>query len=110
MKMYLEFKFTIISQLPKTVIALLVIILFAPYACASEAVVDSESSNFSTGSKNTERNMNVFYGKDSLPIGIRSRFVENINGHTIHILEAGYKVKNQPCVLLLHGFQELAYS
>ncbi len=102
--------FTIISQLPKTVIALLVIVLFAPYACAAEAVVDSESSNIPKGSKNTERNMNVFYGKDSLPIGIRSRFVENINGLTIHILEAGYEVKNRPCILLLHGFPELAYS
>ncbi len=45
-----------------------------------------------------------------LPPGIRSRFVENINGLTMHVLEAGYETKGRPCVLLLHGFPELAYS
>jgi len=110
MKKHLEFKFTISSQLPKTVIALLVIILFAPCFCALEAVADSQSSNVSNISNNTERNMDVFYGTDTLPLGIRSRYVENINGLTIHILEAGYETKNRPCILLLHGFPELAYS
>ena len=28
----------------------------------------------------------------------------------MHILEAGYETPNRPCVLLLHGFPELAYS
>jgi len=45
-----------------------------------------------------------------LPPGIRSRFVENINGLTMHVLEAGFETKGRPCVLLLHGFPELAYS
>jgi pimeloyl-ACP methyl ester carboxylesterase len=45
-----------------------------------------------------------------LPPGIRSRFVENINGLRLHVLEAGYETKGRPCVLLLHGFPELAYS
>src|SRR3954451_15983800 len=45
-----------------------------------------------------------------LPPGIRSRFVENINGLTMHMLEAGFETKDRPCVLLLHGFPELAYS
>jgi len=45
-----------------------------------------------------------------LPAGIRSRFVNDINGLTMHMLEAGYEGKNRPCVLLLHGFPELAYS
>jgi len=45
-----------------------------------------------------------------LPAGIRSRFVNDINGLTMHLLEAGYEGKNRPCVLLLHGFPELAYS
>jgi pimeloyl-ACP methyl ester carboxylesterase len=45
-----------------------------------------------------------------LPPGIRSRFVENINGLTMHVLEAGFETKGWPCVLLLHGFPELAYS
>ena len=46
----------------------------------------------------------------TLPVGIRSRFVNDINGLTIHILEAGFESKGRPCVLLLHGFPELAYS
>jgi pimeloyl-ACP methyl ester carboxylesterase len=45
-----------------------------------------------------------------LPPGIRSRFVENINGLCMHVLEAGFETKGRPCLLLLHGFPELAYS
>ena len=45
------------------------------------------------------------------PKGIRSRIVKNINGLSMHILEAGYENNvNKPCILLLHGFPELAYS
>jgi pimeloyl-ACP methyl ester carboxylesterase len=48
---------------------------------------------------------------DVLPAGIRSRFVENVNGLRMHILEAGYDSDHpRPCMLLLHGFPELAYS
>ncbi|HEX9648584.1 MAG TPA: alpha/beta fold hydrolase, partial [Alphaproteobacteria bacterium] len=49
---------------------------------------------------------------DNAPIapGIRSRFVERINGLTVHLLEAGFEAKGRPCVVLLHGFPELAYS
>src|SRR5438094_3124435 len=45
-----------------------------------------------------------------LPSGIRSRFAEGINGLRMHVLEAGFETKGRPCVLLLHGFPELAYS
>jgi pimeloyl-ACP methyl ester carboxylesterase len=45
-----------------------------------------------------------------LPSGIRSRFVEGINGLTMHVLEAGHETKGRRCVLLLHGFPELAFS
>jgi pimeloyl-ACP methyl ester carboxylesterase len=45
-----------------------------------------------------------------LPPGIRSRFVENINGLSMHVLEAGFETKGRPCLLLLHGFPELAFS
>jgi len=45
-----------------------------------------------------------------LPKGIRSRFVEEVNGLRIHILEAGEESPDRPLVLLLHGFPELAYS
>jgi pimeloyl-ACP methyl ester carboxylesterase len=45
-----------------------------------------------------------------LPTAIRSRFVDDINGLSMHVLEAGFESKGQPCVLLLHGFPELAFS
>jgi len=45
-----------------------------------------------------------------LPPGIRSRFVEDINGLRMHVLEAGFETRRRPCVLLLHGFPELAFS
>ena len=43
-----------------------------------------------------------------LPDGVRGRFVDNINGLRMHVLEAGEA--GQPLLLLLHGFPELAYS
>jgi len=43
-----------------------------------------------------------------LPSGVRSRFVDGINGLRLHVLEAGDPAA--PCLLLLHGFPELAYS
>lgn len=49
-------------------------------------------------------------GEVPLPAGIRSRFVPGVNGLTMHVLEAGFETPDRPCVLLLHGFPELAYS
>src|SRR5713101_2470922 len=46
----------------------------------------------------------------TLPPGIRSRFVPEINGLRMHLLEAGFEPSGRPLVLLLHGFPELAYS
>ncbi len=45
-----------------------------------------------------------------LPPGVRARFVDGINGLRMHVLEAGFETPNRPCVLLLHGFPELAWS
>jgi pimeloyl-ACP methyl ester carboxylesterase len=45
-----------------------------------------------------------------LPPAIRSRFVEDINGLRMHVLEAGFETKGRRCLLLLHGFPELAFS
>src|SRR6201991_5167851 len=45
-----------------------------------------------------------------LPPGIRSRTIPNVNGLTMHVLEAGFETPGRPCILLLHGFPELAYS
>jgi pimeloyl-ACP methyl ester carboxylesterase len=56
------------------------------------------------------RNSDVLYGQDTLAPGIRSRLVDNNNGVIMHILEAGHDDPRRPCVLLLHGFPELAYT
>jgi pimeloyl-ACP methyl ester carboxylesterase len=45
-----------------------------------------------------------------LPAGIRSRFVEGVNGLRMHVLEAGHETADRPLLLLLHGFPELAWS
>ncbi len=47
---------------------------------------------------------------DTLPRGIRARFIPGINGLRMHVLEAGVEGEDRPLVLLLHGFPELAYS
>jgi pimeloyl-ACP methyl ester carboxylesterase len=49
-------------------------------------------------------------GAEVLPAGVRSRFVDGVNGLRMHVLEAGFETRGRPCVLLLHGFPELAYS
>ena len=48
------------------------------------------------------------YTDAMLPPGIRSRFVDGVNGLRMHVLEAGET--GRPCLVLLHGFPELAYS
>jgi pimeloyl-ACP methyl ester carboxylesterase len=45
-----------------------------------------------------------------LPAGVRARFVDDVNGLQMHMLEAGFEQPGRPLVLLLHGFPELAYS
>jgi pimeloyl-ACP methyl ester carboxylesterase len=57
-----------------------------------------------------QANRDVAYGATTLPAGIRSRFINNVNGITYHILEAGFESAGRPCVLLVHGYPELAYS
>jgi pimeloyl-ACP methyl ester carboxylesterase len=43
-----------------------------------------------------------------LPPGVTARHIPDVNGMRVHLLEAGDP--RNPCVLLLHGFPELAYS
>ena len=45
-----------------------------------------------------------------LPPQIRSRYLADINGLHMHVLEAGFETSARPTLLLLHGFPELAYS
>jgi len=54
-------------------------------------------------------NESVEYGNTVLPRGVRSRRVDTNNGIVLHILEAGFDGPRKPCVVLLHGFPELAY-
>jgi pimeloyl-ACP methyl ester carboxylesterase len=44
-----------------------------------------------------------------LPEDVRSRYVSDVNGLTMHILEAG-REGDRPLILLLHGFPELAFA
>src|SRR5450755_2706653 len=59
---------------------------------------------------NTDFSTLPAYGNGTIPAGIRSRQIANVNGMAVHILEAGYETPGRPAVLLLHGFPELAYS
>lgn len=52
----------------------------------------------------------IAYGRTELPAGLRTRRIANVNGLDMHFLEAGFETPHRPCVLLLHGFPELAYS
>ena len=45
-----------------------------------------------------------------LPAGVRSRFVDNVNGLRMHVLEAGFEKRSGRALLLVHGYPELAYS
>lgn len=72
---------------------------------ANSAVASQVSALGSTG-----RNHNVEYGQDTLGAGIRSRYVDNNNGVIMHVLEAGFERPGKPCVVLLHGFPELAFT
>ena len=54
--------------------------------------------------------LQIPYDTSVLPVGVRSRFIDNTNGLLMHVLEAGHEGSNKPVILLLHGFPELAYS
>ena len=42
----------------------------------------------------TAANPNVAYGQATLPASIRSRFIDNVNGLRVHLLEAGLDRKS----------------
>jgi pimeloyl-ACP methyl ester carboxylesterase len=56
------------------------------------------------------RNLDVEYGQATLPAGVRSRRFDIDNDLTMHVLEAGFETRGRRCVVLLHGFPELAYT
>jgi len=81
--------------------------LYAPCARASGTIRKVPAP----GELNMSTSTSTLAYPSALPLAdIRSRFVPNINGLRMHILEAGFESPNRPCVLLLHGFPELAYS
>jgi len=77
-------------------------------ACLSAVSIRAAATPTPAG--RPQRNDHVAYGQDTLPLGIRSRIVDNNNGVKMHILEAGFEDRNRRCVVLLHGFPELAYT
>jgi pimeloyl-ACP methyl ester carboxylesterase len=72
-------------------------------------IASTAAADFAGGQSGT-KNPKVSYGRDTLPLGIRSRLIDTNNDVTLHILEAGFDTPGRPCVVLLHGFPELAYS
>ena len=41
---------------------------------------------------------------------VRSQVISGVNGLDMHVLESGYENPENPTILLLHGFPEIAYS
>ena len=68
------------------------------------------SATFRIDARAQQRDADVLYGAGTMPAGIRSRVIQNVNGIPMHVLEAGYQDAKRPAVLLVHGFPELAYS
>src|SRR6267378_3999019 len=87
-------------------------VLLAPAAiAASTGEIGHRRSEMPNDQTATSlRNENVEYGRDTLPLGIRSRYIDNNNGVKMHVLEAGFENRARHCVVLLHGFPELAYT
>jgi pimeloyl-ACP methyl ester carboxylesterase len=80
-------------------------ILGSAGALLAQAVLPSARSENASS-----ENKDVLYGRNTLPAGIRSNRVNTNTGVTLHILEAGFGRNNAPCVVLVHGFPELAYT
>ncbi len=64
-------------------------VLLAHSSLASN-VGTSDQPDEGPQSSTIQRNEHVEYGKDTLPAGIRSRYVDNNNGVKMHVLEAGF--------------------
>lgn len=73
---------------------------------AEMALSRAKAQGGNAGSENKD----VLYGRTTLPAGIRSKWVNTNTGVTLHVLEAGYESRNNPCAVLIHGFPELAYT
>tara|TARA_Y100000588_G_scaffold159383_1_gene173284 strand:+ start:8316 stop:9590 length:1275 start_codon:yes stop_codon:yes gene_type:complete len=85
--------------------------MLAPSTILNHALACEASAKVSNFPASMNPNSSIGpYPDSTLPDGVRSRFVENINGLRMHVLEAGFEGANRPGLLLLHGFPELAFS
>jgi pimeloyl-ACP methyl ester carboxylesterase len=85
--------------------------LLAQSAVTSNVMsADARATGAIAQTSSIPRNDNVEYGQDTLPVGIRSRIIDNNNGVKMHMLESGFEDRSRPCVVLLHGFPELAFT
>jgi pimeloyl-ACP methyl ester carboxylesterase len=87
--------------------------LLASYASGATGALKiptTHNNPDNTGNASNASNASVDYGNATLPRGIRSRRIDTHNQVTLHILEAGFEDPGRPCIVLLHGFPELAYT
>jgi pimeloyl-ACP methyl ester carboxylesterase len=54
--------------------------------------------------------LDAMHQSGQLPAAVRVRRLPGVNGLDVQVLEAGFEPAGRPCVLLLHGFPELAFS
>jgi pimeloyl-ACP methyl ester carboxylesterase len=80
----------------------------ASFLATNAALASDEGMR--TGHAGAPENDSVEYGRNTLPLGVRSRRVDTNNDVVLHVLEAGFETPGKPCVVLLHGFPELAYT
>lgn len=81
--------------------------ILGPSVLGTRALAVARAGQASPGTASAEIGP---YDSAILPPGVRSRFINNGNGLRMHVLEAGFGTSERPCVVLLHGFPELAYS
>jgi pimeloyl-ACP methyl ester carboxylesterase len=69
-----------------------------------------EKNEFNRYDRDRQLLMPAGYHAAALGIGVHSRMIEIGTGLNMRVLEAGFELEDRPCVVLLHGFPELAYS
>jgi pimeloyl-ACP methyl ester carboxylesterase len=84
--------------------------LLASYASGATGALKIPTTHNNPDNTGNASNASVDYGNATLPRGIRSRRIDTHNQVTLHILEAGFEDPGRPCIVLLHGFPELAYT
>ncbi|WP_368860316.1 alpha/beta fold hydrolase [Caballeronia sp. BR00000012568055] len=81
--------------------------LFLTFTGSAAALMESDIANAQL--RKTSMSSDQTDHPPSIP-GVRQRTLNDINGLSVRVLEAGYETPGRPAVLLLHGFPEIAYS